>query len=59
MEPSALLAGRLAGSIELDRPTVRLVRDSVGDWNIETLGGGGAGPRSAPGSVRDEIWRVV
>ncbi len=59
VHPSALLGGRLEGSIELDRPVVRLVRNRVGQWNVETLGGGEAGTRGVAGAVTAEIERAL
>ena len=59
VSPAALLGGRLQGSIELDRPLVRLVRNRLGQWNIETLGGGEPGGRSMKTVVRSEIDRAL
>ncbi len=59
VDPTTLLSGRLEGSIELERPTVRLVRNRGGQWNIETLGGGAPGTRGATGGVSAEIERAL
>ena len=37
-DPGALLRGKLRGSVVLERPSLRLVRDRLGTWNVETLG---------------------
>ncbi|MDG2307752.1 MAG: zf-HC2 domain-containing protein [Candidatus Binatia bacterium] len=59
VHPSALLGGRLEGSVELDRPVLRLVRNAGGEWNIETLGGRVPGARGVAGIVRAEVDRAL
>lgn len=59
VEPAALLGGRLDGSIELDRPVVRLVRNALGQWNVETLGGGELDARALRGAVTPEIEQAL
>jgi len=39
LDATALLRGRLVGSLQFDQPTVRLVRDQQGHWNVAGLGG--------------------
>lgn len=59
VQPSALLGGRLVGSIEVDRPVLRLVRNRAGQWNVETLGGREPGLRAATAIMREEVDRAL
>ena len=50
LDTGALLQGRLQGDVHLDSPTVLLVRDSGGAWNVQNLAGVGlAAARAAVG----------
>lgn len=41
IDPGALLRGQVRGAIHLDQPTVHLLRDAGGRWNVESLSGKG------------------
>jgi hypothetical protein len=69
VETGALWQGRLYGSVRLDRPMLRLVRDPVGKWNVEAFrdtdqaveasGEAGALPPAADGALSDPRVRLV
>lgn len=59
VEPSALLGGRLSGAVEIDRPTLRLVRNRAGHWNVETLAGKTPGPSPVRHAIRAEVERAL
>lgn len=59
VHPTTLLEGKLEGSVDIEGPHLRLVRNRVGHWNIETLGGASAGGPSRPGVVTEEIERAL
>jgi len=46
VDPASLWRGRLYGSVQLQRPVLRLVRDPVGDWNVEAVSGGPSDERA-------------
>lgn len=69
VETSELWQGRLYGSVRLDRPVLRLVRDPVGEWNVEAFrdedgtvevpGAPGSIPSAADAAARDAQVRLV
>ena len=59
VQPGELLGGRLSGSLDLERPVLRLVRDRAGHWNVETLGGREPGPAGEQHGVRAELEQAL
>lgn len=59
VHPTALLGGKLEGSISVEAPVVRLIRNRGGQWNIETLGGGEPAGDHRRGVVSDKIERAL
>lgn len=59
VHPSALLGGRLEGSVDVDGPVVRLVRSPGGNWNVETLGGATPSGAARRGIVSAEIEQAL
>lgn len=59
VHPAALLGGKLQGSIDIEGPVVRLVRNRVGQWNIETLGGAAPSAAHRAGVVSEAIERAL
>jgi len=51
LDPGALLRGNVRGDVHLDGPSVHLLRDAAGAWNVETLSGKGVAAAAVGGGV--------
>lgn len=51
LDPGALLRGNIRGDVHLDGPTVYLLRDAGGTWNVETMSGKGLAGAAVGGGV--------
>lgn len=51
LDPGALLRGQIRGDVHLDGPTVYLLRDPGGTWNVQTISGKGVAAAAVGGGV--------
>lgn len=51
LDPGALLRGKVRGDVHLDAPTVYLLRDAGGTWNVQTISGKGVAAAAVGGGV--------